>query len=484
MEIIKKNKIAIIDEDLNVLKQLSDYFKIHQYEVITYQDPLKAVSDCNLKSCDWDVVLTDFHFVNISASNFSVLLKKSKPDIPILLISPLEETQAAFSFIELNEEQSKLLNLEQGGLQLSVERALRMKKQNTAFTDLNKILQEQDTKYRNLIGLSPQFLAAVKLAERVAPSYANILIYGESGTGKEVFANYIHGKSKCKNGPFIAFNCASIPENLLETELFGHCKGSFTGASEKRIGLFEAAQDGTLFLDEIGDLSPSMQAKILRVLQEKKIKKIGENKETPINCRIISATHKNLALEVLKQNFREDLYFRLNVIPIQIPALRDRNEDVLLLAESFLKKFAKSNQSSADHFSAESLQYITDKSWRGNVRELENNIERAVILCKGNEIQIENFLPSSSLDLSEESSLSTTDSNDDESTFKIELGNKLLCLEDVISLYINFAIHFNGGARDKTAKALGIDRKTLYKRCLVAESKLKKDLIFSDSKKI
>ena len=317
------------------------------------------------------------------------------------------------------------------------------------------------TEQTKIIGQSPKFITSLNIAKCVARSSANILITGESGTGKEIFAKFIHRESKHNKGPYVAINCSAIPENLLESELFGHAKGSFTGAQEKRIGLFEEAQDGTLFLDEIGDLSLSLQAKLLRVLQEKQIKRVGENQSRPINCRIISATHKLLAQEIDEHRFREDLFFRLDVIPIHIPPLRERPEDIILLAEFFLKKYSIENEVPIKLFSKEALKFLKENPWRGNVRELENTIERAVALCKTDEIVLENFMP---LAMGLNESNDKMDFFSNENTFSLRYTKNLPKLDEVIHRYLEFAVHKNGGARDKTAKEIGIDRKTLYKR--------------------
>jgi DNA-binding NtrC family response regulator len=259
----------------------------------------------------------------------------------------------------------------------------------------------------------------------------------------------------------VAINCSAIPESLLESELFGHAKGSFTGAYEKKIGLFEEAQNGTLFLDEIGDLSLSLQAKLLRVIQERTIKRVGENTYRDINCRIISATHKDLGLEVNEHRFREDLYFRLNVIPIVIPPLRDRYEDLIPLAENFLKRFALENGSCAKTFSKEAIKFVLDNPWRGNVRELENVVERAVVLSGEPEVSLEDFMPTC-LDLHTlaQDKIGTSTEN----MFFVNHSEHLPTLDDIIQKYIEYAVLKNGGAKDKTAKEIGIDRKTLYKR--------------------
>lgn len=318
----------------------------------------------------------------------------------------------------------------------------------------NLALQTDDAASDPIVGTSPKFVSALEIAKRVSMSNANIFISGESGSGKEVFARYIHNNSRRRHGPFVAINCSAIPETLLESELFGHAKGSFTGASDKRVGLFEEAEGGTLFLDEIGDLTLPLQAKLLRVLQEKKIKRVGENIYRPIDNRIISATHKDLNSAVQDCQFRDDLYFRLNVIPICVPPLRERKEDIGALAEIFLQRFAKENGSPAVRFTEEAIQYLQECEWPGNVRELQNSIERAVVLTSGPEVKREDFLPSNRI----------APVHQDKHGFFVECSGELPSMEEVIQKYISFAVSHNNGAKDKTAKAIGIDRKTLYKR--------------------
>ncbi len=318
---------------------------------------------------------------------------------------------------------------------------------------------QPEKKIKNtIIGVSPKFVSALELAKKCSASLTNIYIGGESGAGKEVFAKYIHEISPRRNGPFVAINCSAIPDGLLESELFGHAKGSFTGAFEKKVGLFEEAENGTLFLDEIGDLCLSLQAKLLRVLQERKIKRVGENQYRSINCRIISASHKNILAEVDAKRFREDLYFRLNVIPIHIPPLRERPEDLMLLSEFFLSKFSKQNDCSLKVFTAEARNYLQTNKWRGNVRELENAIERAVVLSAGHSITSEDFAAMTKHEF-KKSIYPTSDH-----AFTISCSGGLPSLDDVIHRYVTFAVKENDGARDKTAKDIGIDRKTLYRR--------------------
>jgi RsmE family RNA methyltransferase len=302
------------------------------------------------------------------------------------------------------------------------------------------------------------FKEAMEMAKRVSSSQANILITGESGSGKEVIAKAVHELGDKKDGPFIAINCSAIPENLLESELFGHAKGSFTGANDKKIGLFEEANKGTLFLDEIGDLSLPLQAKLLRVLQERKIKRIGENQFREISARIICATHKDLKKEVKEGRFREDLYFRLNVIPITMPPLRERKEDIFPLSEYFLKKFSLMNNTSVKGFTKDAILQLENYLWKGNVRELENAIERAVVLANTELIdasdlpQLDNIEPL-------EASLKTSHYID-----LMPTASQPASLDEIARRYIQHVFDLNQGAKEQTAKDLGIDRKTLYRK--------------------
>ncbi|WP_269768131.1 sigma-54 interaction domain-containing protein [Bdellovibrio bacteriovorus] len=311
-----------------------------------------------------------------------------------------------------------------------------------------------------IIGKSDAIRKVVDLARRVAKSASTVSITGESGTGKEVFAKAIHNWSPRAKKPFVAINCSAIPENLLESELFGHAKGSFTGAVEKKVGLFEEADGGTLFLDEIGDLNLSLQAKLLRVLQEREIKRVGENQSRPVDVRVIVATHKDLRQEVAEKRFREDLYFRLNVIPVKLPPLRDRREDILPLAEHFLKKYNAINGTQVQGFKKSAKEFLLTQSWRGNVRELENAIERAVVLSSGTEIDVAAFT------LFDEPALQDAflGGEDKKNAFVFHFGDEVEPLHELEKKYVQFVYERKNRAKELTAKALGIDRKTLYRK--------------------
>ncbi len=455
-----REKILVIEDDLDVQELIEGFFRPRGYEVICYDNAVSALADMSQQKLQADVIITDLMLPGMSGIDFTKKLKSSSIDTPIILMTAHKKVEIAVEAIQAGAYDFVVKPLHFPQLLVSVERAthlLKVKQENQALKTAVQ-LQSGVTNVDGVIGKSPGIRQAMDLAKRVSKSTANVLITGESGVGKEVIAKAIHNLGTRRKMPMIAINCSAIPENLLESELFGHAKGSFTGASEKKIGLFEEAEGGTLFLDEIGDLSLPLQAKLLRVLQERKIKRIGENQFRNIDVRVISATHKDLTKEIAEGRFREDLYFRLNVIPIRIPALRDRKEDIVPLAEFFLKKYAAMNNSPAVNFSKAAIELLLNSNWRGNVRELENSVERAVVLSSGSSIEAE--------DIYVQDSPSEAAAKEESSPFDFSklTQAKVLTIEELISKYAKHVLEINSGAKDKTAKDLGIDRKTLYRR--------------------
>lgn len=465
-------KLVVVDDDVVIQDLLTAYFRPRGYEVQAFSDAESALAASKNKDNKWDILISDLELPQMSGLKFIEELKKIRPELPIIFVTATNTVEIAVEAIHNGAYDFIVKPIHLPQLQISVERARHFSTLNENITELRHQIKTKSTKQSDsIIGRSPKLLAALDVAKKVSSSNTNIFISGESGTGKEIFARYIHSESGRASGPFVAINCSAIPENLLESELFGHAKGAFTGAVDKKIGLFEEAENGTLFLDEIGDLSLSLQAKLLRVLQERKIKRVGENEFRPINCRIISATHKNLSQEVLEGRFREDLFFRLNVIPIHIPNLRSRPEDIMPLAEHFLRKYTLINGSRAREFSREAKKFLLENPWKGNVRELENAIERAVVMCTESQIQYTDFLMSN-----QEAPVPTLDAEQSESEmqsnpelFVLRVRQSLPELQEVVQKYIEFAVQRNGGAKDKTAKEIGIDRKTLYRKMKMAE---------------
>jgi two-component system response regulator HydG len=456
---LHKPKIMIVDDDEDTLDLVEAFFRPKGFEVLKYPDAEKALGDLVEKKLECDVVITDLMLPKLSGMDFTRALIARECDIPIILITANKSVENAIEAINVGAYDFVVKPLHFPQLLVSVQRALhfsRIKKDNSV---LKTAIQIKDgIPLPGIIGKSQGFLKALDLAKRVAVTNSNVFVSGESGTGKEVIAKAIHQMGDRKTKQFIAINCSSIPETLLESELFGHAKGAFTGAHDKKIGLFEEADGGTLFLDEIGDLSLPLQAKLLRVLQERQIKRIGENQFRNIDVRIISATHKDLRKEVHEKTFREDLFFRLNVIQIRIPPLRDRKEDIVPLAEFFLKKFSATNNVGHRQFSKEVLERFLDHSWPGNVRELENMVERAVVLSTGELITVEDLPDENQLAVHQEP-VSEVD--------QVFMGGKndaVMTVDQVVKKYIQIVLNKNNGAREKTARELNIDRKTLYRK--------------------
>ncbi len=450
--------LVIIDDDIDLLELLSSYFRQRGYEVNSYEDARIALSEIESKNVLADVVICDLKLPVMSGLDFIKRIRQFNSVLPVILMTAEGSLELAVESIEAGAYDFVLKPLHVPQLLISVQRAVFLNHVQNENTNLKSLFSDQDfLGLKGVIGKSAGFKKAMELAKRVSGSQANIIIFGESGSGKEVVAKAVHDLGDKKAGPFVAINCSAIPENLLESELFGYAKGAFTGAFGSKIGLFEEANKGTLFLDEIGDLALPLQAKLLRVLQERKIKRIGENQTRDITARVICATHKDLKKEVENGNFREDLYFRLNVIPINMPPLRERKEDILPLSEFFLKKFNLINNVNILGFTKAAMKKLEALTWKGNVRELENAIERAVVLANSEYIDIDDIPgPESS---SEESKVSLK--NGIPPLFSI---NNIMSLEDVGKKYIEFIFKKNGYAKEQTAKELCIDRKTLYRK--------------------
>ena len=456
-------KLMLIEDDPDMSELLARFFKQRGYKVLHYVDAERALR--NLEKVEPDVVLSDLNLPNMTGIEFTERAKKIR-DVPIVLITATKSVEVAVNAIGAGAYDFIVKPIHFPQLLVSIERSLfygRMRKENEALK--SAVVAKEGSGVHGVIGKSPRFLKALDLAKRVSNSTSSVLVSGESGTGKEVIARAIHSYGKRKDAPFVAINCSAIPENLLESELFGYAKGAFTGATDKKTGLFEEAEGGTIFLDEIGDLSLPLQAKLLRVLQEKTIKRLGENQARPIDVRVISATHKNLRQEIEEKRFREDLFFRLNVIPIHLPALRERKEDILPLASFFLRKYAALNSSPVRAIGKKGIERMLAYAWPGNVRELENTIERAVVLC-----QTDQLTESDLFETDYEAPVAT-----DASRIGVSVGagtggwplkhdGGLLTIDELTNLYVHYAVERNGGAKDRTARELGIDRKTLYRR--------------------
>lgn len=448
-----KKRILIIDDDKEMRSLLRDFFTSEGYEIDEYESASIAFSkieeeQAKLNPDPIDLIVSDINMPGMSGLEFTEKFKRLNENIPVILITAFGSIESAIDSIRKGafDYIVKPFKLEELGV--TVERALEFSK----LRRHNQFLRGEvkgSYVFKGIVGKGQAMQEVFDLIRRVAPSHANILISGESGTGKERVARAIHDLGPRARKPFIAINCTAIPDTLLESELFGHAKGSFTGAVQRKRGLFEEAEGGTIFLDEIGDMDMSLQAKLLRVIQEKRVRSVGDNVDRPIDVRILAATHKDLKAAIKNGTFREDLYYRLSVIPIVIPPLRHRQEDILELATFFLNKFAAENDSKVRGFTSEAVERLLQLPWEGNVRELENLMERCVVLSKSELIGVDQ-LPNLS-------------SSETESFFANNSGT-VQTLEEMEKRYMRFVLEKAGGKKEKAAQMLGISRRTLYRK--------------------
>ena len=370
------SKILIIEDEAAIRRVLKKIIseENEEYQVEEAEDGLVGIE--MIAKSDYDLVLCDIKMPKMDGVEVLEKVKKLKPEIPIVMISGHGDLDTAvntmrlgaFDYISKPPDLNRLLNTVRNALdrkELIVE---------------NKLLKKKVSKKYEMIGTSDAISHIKNMIEKVAPTDARVLITGPNGTGKELVAHWLHEKSDRTKAPMIEVNCAAIPSELIESELFGHVKGSFTGANKDRAGKFEAANGGTIFLDEIGDMSLSAQAKVLRALQENKISRVGSDKDIKVNVRVIAATNKNLTKEISEGKFREDLYHRLAVILIEVPALNDRREDIPLLIEFFASQVANEHGTAVKKFSSEAIELLQEYNWTGNIRELRNVVERLIIL--------------------------------------------------------------------------------------------------------
>ncbi|MAM19446.1 MAG: sigma-54 dependent transcriptional regulator [Christiangramia sp.] len=369
-------KILLIEDEASIrrvlVKILSEENK--DYEVVEAEDGLAGME--RIKNEDFDLVLCDIKMPKMDGVEVLEATKKIKPDVPMVMISGHGDLDTAvntmkigaFDYISKPPDLNRLLN--------TVRNALDRKE----LVAENTRLKKKVSKNYEMIGESEAIVHIKDMIEKVAHTDARVLVTGPNGTGKELVAHWLHQKSDRSKGPMIEVNCAAIPSELIESELFGHVKGAFTSANKDRAGKFEAANKGTIFLDEIGDMSLSAQAKVLRALQENRISRVGSDKDIKIDVRVIAATNKDLKKEIEDNNFREDLYHRLAVILIEVPALKERKEDIPLLVDHFSKKIAQEQGINEKQFTKKAIDKLQESEWRGNVRELRNVVERLIIL--------------------------------------------------------------------------------------------------------
>jgi two-component system NtrC family response regulator len=385
--------ILVVDDEPNYLIVLSELLRDEGYEVFTADSGISGLKIA--RETDLDMVISDMKMPGMDGIELLAKLKESNQHLPVILITAYAEVEKAVEAMHLGAFTYLAKPFSNEQLLASVGKAV---EHYGLVQEIKRLRSEATPKsgFGGMIGKNPNMKTVYQLIEKVAPTPSSVLVTGESGTGKELVARAIHNMSDRKDSPFISVNCAALSESLLESELFGHEKGAFTDAISMRKGRFELADTGTLFLDEIGEMPVALQAKLLRVLQERAFERVGGNTTLEVNVRIITATNKDLKDEVEKGKFREDLYYRLNVIHIHLPPLRDRVDDIPALVNHFLDKNARRLNRDGLEISPEALRLLVSLPWEGNIRELENTIERAAILCEDNRIEAEDVQPDSS----------------------------------------------------------------------------------------
>jgi two-component system response regulator PilR (NtrC family) len=446
-------KILVVDDERSMRDFLTILLVKEGYDVMTARDGIQAQSIMN--DNEFDLVISDIRMPAMNGLELLEFIKDQKPDLPVIMItafaSPDDAVKAmkngAYDYITkpFNVDEIKSVTF-------------------NATNHIDSTLKEDQAEllFPNIIGKSREMLKIFDMISRIAPTPANVLIYGESGTGKELVAQAIHSKSKAHGHPFVPITCSAIPEDLMESELFGHVKGSFTGAIANKNGLFQEADQGTAFLDEIGELSPIIQTKLLRVLQEREIKPVGGTKNLPIDVRIIAATNKILEDEIKNGNFREDLFYRLAVVPIRVPALRERKSDIPRLVNHFLLKYSRVLGKEVREISSYALEVLMSYDFPGNVRELENIIERGVALESSNIILPENLSLSNALGKTK-----PTDSGENSPFLAVSNEQELFDrgLDDVIETIekrlISHALNKTGNSKTKAAELLRVSFRSL-----------------------
>jgi two-component system response regulator PilR (NtrC family) len=378
-----KGRILVVDDEKSMREILEIFLKNEGYSVSVAENGEKAIE--TVKKDVFDLIITDMKMPKVSGLELLKNVKHITPDTVVVIVTAFGTTESAVEAMKLGAYDYIQKPFQMDDIRLVVKNALEKQKLQKDVSILKQQLKPPSLE--NIIGTSQSMEKLFSVVSKTSESNASVLVIGESGTGKELVAKAIHSLSPRKDNHFVAVNCAAIPDGLLESELFGHMKGAFTGAASNKQGLFELANEGTLFLDEIGEMPISLQAKLLRVIEGGTFRRVGGVSDLTVDVRIISATNRNLQDLIEQGDFREDLYFRLNVLSVKIPPLRERRDDIPLLMEHFLKKFTGDKK----HFSKEATKYLVNYQWKGNVRQLENIIERMVLLCDDEVIDIDHL---------------------------------------------------------------------------------------------
>ena len=445
----KKNTVLVVDDDPAHRTMLRTLLTGWGYTIFEADDGSTAIEKVHDQA--FDLILMDIRMLKVSGLQALTEIKAFNPAIPVIIMTAYSSVETAVEALKNGAYDYLTKPLDFDELRFAMERAM----DHTRLKEENRLLRETLGSHfdmRNIIGRSPAMAKLLETVAQVAPSEATVLITGESGTGKELIAGAIHFNSPRKDGPFVKINCAAITETLLESELFGHEKGAFTGAYRRKEGRFRQAHGGSLFLDEISEMSLAMQVKLLRVLQEREITRVGGEEVIKVDVRIIAATNKDLVQEMEAGRFREDLYYRLNVVTLNMPPLRERREDIPLLAQHFLNIFSEKNHKQIKGFTPQAMDRLLKYDWPGNVRELMNGVERAVVLSRSEYLDEED-LPM----ILKDASLSG----------EILAKNAILAdmpLDEVEKASVLKMLELTGGNKSEAARRLGITRRTLHKK--------------------
>lgn len=441
--------ILIVDDEKSQRDILEAILSREGYRIVTVPGGREALK--RLEQNEFDLILTDLKMQGMSGMELLDAVLTQNPRQCVIMMTAHGTVGSAREAMKKGAFDYLEKPLERDDLLVNLTKAFEHIKLLNENTLLHKKLQDTIT-LPQIIGDHPKIKEVYRIVNKIAPTTSTVLIYGESGTGKELVSRAIHELSPRRNDPFLAINCAAIPETLIESELFGHEKGSFTGATARETGIFEAAEGGTVFLDEIGEMNVSMQAKLLRAIQEREIRRVGGKVNIPIDVRIISATNKDLEVEIRKGTFREDLYYRLNVIRVSLPSLRERGNDIAALADFFVKKYSRSSGMAVTGIAKTTLKHLMNYTWPGNVRQLESVIERGVMMAEGELIQPE--------DLPDEVTHSSTPSG----ALRFDLPPEGVALEQLERELIITAMDRSGWVISKAAPLLQLSYKTLQYR--------------------
>jgi len=444
-------RILVVDDEESMCQYLSILLQKEGYEVTTVNSgaaALKVVSNDPV-----DVVMTDIQMPKMDGIQLLKGIKGIDPTTPVVIMTAYASEQSAIDAVNLGAFSYMQKHCKNDEIKMVVRNALALRKAKTENIQLKKQLKNK-SRPKNIIGQSARIRSVFKMVDKIAATTATVLINGESGTGKELIAQSIHQRSDRSDGPFVAINCGAIPETLLESQLFGHVRGSFTGADRDHDGFCRQAEAGTIFLDEIGETPHAIQVKLLRMLQEREVYPVGSSSPMKVNVRVIAATNRDLEEEVATGNFRTDLYYRLNVIPLNLPSLRERAEDIPLLVDHFLKRSGNTEYKGTlgAHIEDSAMRDLQSYEWPGNVRELENVIERANIIREGDRIGVKD-LPAS-----------VTKAGNGDLGGHSPLVGGLVTLDDLEKAHILGVLEATGGARKQTSEILGINASTLYRK--------------------